>query len=540
MKIKFFLLLLILSSGCALVISEYPPPPVPVKPVILGADKTNSTTPGWTWNKVENCDKYRYKLNDGEWVETGKTFFVSENNLSDGIWNFFVEAGNQSGWSKTARYITEVRSTAPGVPGAIALEAGYDTGYSSADRITTSGSVIITGGSDSSTDTYRIDIYNNFTLVKSGDFTILDTAWSISGVPLQNGTNLIAVKQIDSFGNSSAYSSLLVVTRDTSSPQITVIDYPPNGSTDLPINTEFQFLFNETMNPSVTGSVTIGNYTMNNTNATITINDKTVTVTPLNTNLLSANYFFNQITISGFIDIAGNTMTSYSNTNYSICTGDSEKINISLNTASDLGYSQTDNITKSGNIIIDGVNNIYSKLYFFVDGSIVHTVTDATTDPSVWQIPLTFFNDLTDDNYFVFVKQENGSGIQSGSSNILQITIDKTKPGVTTITPTGDLSGDEVSVDSNITIIFNENINPLVIGTVSLDSDGSPIVYENGINCTISVSSKQITVNPTTDFDYKETYSNITIEGFQDIAGNEMNLYNDTDYEFITEKNSGS
>lgn len=103
----------------------------------------------------------------------------------------------------------------------------------------------------------------------------------------------------------------------------------------------------------------------------------------------------------------------------------------------------------------------------------------------------------------------------------------RTLPAVSSLSPASDLTG--VAANTNIDITFNKNINPAVLGTVQF---GSPaITFQNGVNCSMSVSGNIVTINPNIDFT-GNGYFNISVNGFQDAYGNTMIPYNNPDYNF--------
>lgn len=81
----------------------------------------------------------------------------------------------------------------------------------------------------------------------------------------------------------------------------------------------------------------------------------------------------------------------------------------------------------------------------------------------------------------------------------------------------------QISTDNDIVIHFNNSLDGLTFGRVSL---GSPfITYEDNTNCAITFVSKNypndtIIVDPYDDWLNSYSYSNLTIEGFKDFKGN--------------------
>lgn len=77
-------------------------------------------------------------------------------------------------------------------------------------------------------------------------------------------------------------------------------------------------------------------------------------------------------------------------------------------------------------------------------------------------------------------------------------------------------------------VSFNEPLDSVLNGTLSIDSP-SPITFENGVNCTMSLSKSMVhgdtlTIRPNSPL-AANRYMGLKIDGFQDHNGNPMNLF---------------
>ncbi|MBP7552211.1 MAG: Ig-like domain-containing protein [Spirochaetes bacterium] len=137
----------------------------------------------------------------------------------------------------------------------------------------------------------------------------------------------------------------------------------------------------------------------------------------------------------------------------------------------------------------------------------------------------TFFEDVSVDpdvNYYYRVKAFNSFG-ESQYNPVTMGTF--VLPNVSNITPALYSTG--IPANTDIIINFNGEMNLSIFGTVTL----SGYVFQNNVNCSMTISGNVLTINPNTDFP-GGVYSGIAVSGFQDISGNLMISYNNPDYNF--------
>ena len=136
--------------------------------------------------------------------------------------------------------------------------------------------------------------------------------------------------------------------------------------------------------------------------------------------------------------------------------------------------------------------------------------------------------------YEVIARQTDAAENQSANSSLITVIIDKTGPVVTSITPSDGAT--DVDLETNLVIIFDESLDSNTKGTVSFGS--TLTTFTDASNCSITfsttvVSNDTVTINSDVDFAEGTAYSDITISGFKDLAGNEIS-YNDSNYDFTT------
>lgn len=112
--------------------------------------------------------------------------------------------------------------------------------------------------------------------------------------------------------------------------------------------------------------------------------------------------------------------------------------------------------------------------------------------------------------------------------------VDGGPPGVVRIEPLNGASNVPTNV-GGIRIVFNESLKDDACGFISFEQP--PLTFTNGANCSMAFSSHKkksdtVIIKPYSLLDVG-TYSDITISGFKDLAGNSMKTYTDKTYHFI-------
>ncbi|MDR6774964.1 Ig-like domain-containing protein [Azospirillum sp. BE72] len=105
-----------------------------------------------------------------------------------------------------------IDTTAPDQPGALALQAGSDSGSNGSDRVTNLEAVTVTGTAEARS---VVTLYGNDGTTALGTATVSDGGiWSLGTGSLAAGVHTLIARAVDIAGNTGAASSGLVVTID--------------------------------------------------------------------------------------------------------------------------------------------------------------------------------------------------------------------------------------------------------------------------------------------------------------------------------------
>ncbi len=179
-----------------------------------------------------------------------------------------------------------------------------------------------------------------------------------------------------------------------------------------------------------------------------------------------------------------------------------------LNTGSDTGFDNTDNVTRDNTPQFDGAVPANHIVRLFVDG--ILTASDTTTPSGTWSIVTPV---LADGSRQIVTKFEDLAGNESSLSPTLNITIDTVAPAAPTVAPDMTAASDTgVSSTDNIT----RDATPTFVGTrptgiVARLVEGM-FIFGNDFNTTATTYS----ITPTTLDDGGYDFS----VQFQDVAGN--------------------
>ncbi|HVZ43898.1 MAG TPA: Ig-like domain-containing protein [Ramlibacter sp.] len=144
----------------------------------------------------------------GDWSVTTST-------LGDGKHTLTAKATDAAGNVSTASaaLAVTVDTSGPGAPSMPDLTAASDTGASSSDNITSSGTATFTGTVAAGSE---VTLYDGATPL--GTVTAAGSAWTFTGVSLTEGTHTMTAKAADAAGNMSGASFALQVTIDQTAP----------------------------------------------------------------------------------------------------------------------------------------------------------------------------------------------------------------------------------------------------------------------------------------------------------------------------------
>ncbi|MFC1668994.1 Calx-beta domain-containing protein [Spirochaetota bacterium] len=146
-----------------------------------------------------------------------------------------------------------------------------------------------------------------------------------------------------------------------------------------------------------------------------------------------------------------------------------------------------------------------------------------------------------DKNYTIILQPATSgdlsySGLTPDSVSVINIDIpdDPTLTVIDILNPSDNST--DINPDSNITIQFSISMDTNVTGNILF---GTPPVIFNDINATISFTTTvfpndTVIINPNSDFDFNETYMDITVSGFMGLGEPAMFPYNNSNYDFST------
>jgi len=366
-----------------------------------------------------------------------------------------------------------VDTTAPGAPSTPDMTAATDSGSSSTDNITSNTTPTFTGtGENGATVTLFKDANNNG-VVDSGEnlgtATVSGGAWSITASTLADGTYAIKSIQTDVAGNTSAASSALSVTIDTTSPTTPTVNNLSTASTT----------------PTLTGTATLGA----GETLTVTVGGATYNVTPSGGNwsldLSSATPASGTLSLSAgntysvtatANDTAGNSVSDGSSNELSILTGPPPTTTGSTITLSvDTGTSSTDLITNTASQTISGTLTAATvtgeTVEVSVDGGNNWSTATNTVGSSSFSISAT----LSAGTHALKVRVANANG--GGTAYSQNYTLDTTAPTTTIASAafsadTGTSSSDFITSTAAQTIsgTLSANLTNGEVVQVSLDN----------------------------------------------------------------------
>jgi hypothetical protein len=128
-----------------------------------------------------------------------------------------VDAVGNAGPALSQAYVLD--TSAPSAPSTPDLVAASDSGASSIDNITNIRTPTFTGTAESGA---TVGLYDTDGTTLLGTTVATDGNWSITALPLAEGTHNVTAKVTDLAGNVSAASPALAVTIDTSAPILTI------------------------------------------------------------------------------------------------------------------------------------------------------------------------------------------------------------------------------------------------------------------------------------------------------------------------------
>ena len=408
-----------------------------------------------------------------------------------------------------------------------------------------------------------------FGTVKIDDITYINgTNANISFAKTNLAKDTIIINPDSNFSSQTTYSGIVITgfnddssnimttytdntyffeTIDATVPHMTTVSLPTSSSTGIASNTDIKIMFDETMDSSVKGTVSLTTPSITfieGINCTMTYSTTTKmndTITINYTGNLNEGTIYTGITVTGYKDISGNLMTIYSDTGYTITIADESSPIMTVI----LPESYSTNIATNSNIVITASESLDSSIIGNVKvGDITYiNTTNAAITVSGTAITINPDTDLVEQTTYTGVEITE---FKDMAGNIFAVTntgwnfttADETSPTVTNINvPTDGASS--VNLNSNLEVLFNEAMDSGVFGTATLNG----VDYENNTNCIMSftkttTNADTLIINPNSNFSSQTTYTAISISGFKDSSNNTMNTYTNGSYTFTTEDNT--
>ena len=409
---------------------------------------------------------------------------------------------NASDWSLDLVVTLDTTVEQPTLP---MLNTADDSGTNSGDDLTNVTTPTISGTSEANS-TVTIDI--NAASHIDTTTAAADGTWSytLTNGWLNEGVNTIFATATDIAGNTSVASSNLIITLDTtvnapSLPDLTAATDTGASSTD---NTTSH------ANPRITGTA--------DPNTTITVRlDPAGAATVLGTTTADGagnwNYTFaanalaegaNVIDVTS-TDNAANTIESADLT-ITIETAISDPTALDLINASDLGDSNSDDLTSLTTATITGVADPANTIYVRVNGTDVGSTT--SDGGGNWSYSFDGVDDLVEGINIIDAYAEDGVGNVSGFSTDLIVTLDTTvavpfTPDLTLATDSGSSNTDDYTNDATATIsgtsepgatiLIHLNSNDNFDTTVDVDLDGNwTYTFAAGLNGSVNGTANTI------------------------------------------------
>ncbi|MAA61080.1 MAG: hypothetical protein CMK79_13145, partial [Pseudomonadales bacterium] len=358
---------------------------------------------------------------------------------------------------------------APAAPSVSAITD--DTGTAS-DGITSDSQLIITGTAEANASVeVFIDAGSIGTTTADGSGN-----WSFdhTGTTLSDGSYAITAAATDASGNTSATSSALNITIDTSAPTApavtTITD--DTGTASDGITSDNQLIITGTAQANASVDVFIDAGSIGTTSA-----DGSGNWSYDHTGITLADGSYAITAVAS--DLSGNTSATSSALNITVDTA--EPAAPAVTAITDDTGTASDGITSDNQLIITGSAEANASVELFVDaGSIGTTTADGSGNWSYDHTGTT----LADGGYAVTAAATDASGNTSSTSSALNITIDTSAPSAPTVAAITDDTGtasDGITSDNQLIITGTAEANASVevfidagsIGTTTADGSGN-------------------------------------------------------------------
>jgi gliding motility-associated-like protein len=415
-------------------------------------------------------------------------------------------AGNNGGAGTTPALTFDTSD--PAAPSAPVLATASDSGFSNTDNITNVTTPVFTGTAEAG---------STITLYDTDGVTVLGTAiatggnWSITASALTPGIHTITAKATDAANNVSPASTGLAVTIDTTSPTLAIASNVPQLKTGE--TATIIFTFSEDPGTTFNWDGTTGDVVV--TGGTLAaISGSGLTRTAIFTSTASTNAGTASITVAAatYTDIAGNNGGAGTTPALTFDTSDPTAPSAPvLATASDNGFSNTDNITNVTTPVFTGTAEAGSTITLYdTDG--VTVLGTAIATGGNWSITA---STLTPGVHTVTAKATDAANNVSPASTGLAVTIDTTSP---TLAITSSVPQLKTGETATITFTFSEDPGT----TFNWDGTTGDVVVTGGTLAAISGSGLTRTAifTPTASTNAGTASITVAAATYTDIAGN--------------------
>jgi probable HAF family extracellular repeat protein len=177
---------------------------------------------------------------------------------------------------------------------------------------------------------------------------------------------------------------------------------------------------------------------------------------------------------------------------------------------------QNNSYDSDGSFSVSGSAEAASTVELF-EGTTSRGTTKADSSSGAWSIPL---SGASEGAHTYTVKATDAAGNTSSASNSVTITVDKTPPTVSRVSPANGATN--VGRNTSVTADFSERMDPATLtkSTVTLVKSGTTTL----ISATVSYndSTKMITLKPSSNLAARTKYTAKLTGGVKDLAGNAL------------------
>lgn len=347
-----------------------------------------------------------------------------------------------------------IDTTAPDQPGALALQAGSDSGSVDTDRITNLEAVTVTGTAEARS---VVTLYGNDGTTALGTATASDGGiWSLSTGSLAAGVHTLTAHAVDVAGNTGAASSGLVVTIDRTADVPTGLALASGSDTGLTGDA-----ITSVLAPTITGTAeangTVSLYNGSNLVGTATVDGTgnwSVTTSALGngTHSLTARV----------VDVVGNTSDASSAFTVTIdTTAPDAPGGLSIDPADDSGVSNSDHLTNISAQTVTGTAEAGATVVLY-DGATALGTQVATG--GVWTIGT---GTLAEGGHTLTARAVDAAGNTGAASAALTVTIDLSTPApsamaLTAASDTGYSATDRITNSTTLSLTGSAEANSSV------------------------------------------------------------------------------